>query len=82
MTTLERINAAQSRLGLDIEPMAQYLGVSVHTLRKWQNGQRIPGAMVDRLLDILAAVECMAPQIHATLLQYWQNDPPTIEPTE
>jgi len=82
MNTLERVNATQSRLKLDIEPMAQYLGVSVHTLRKWQNGQRVPGAMVDRLLDILSAVECMAPDIHSTLLQYWQNDPPTIEPSE
>lgn len=82
MTTLERINQTQERLKLSIDAMAQYLGVSVHTLRKWQNGQRMPGAMVDRLLDILSAVECMAPDIHSTLLQYWQNDPPTIEPSE
>jgi len=82
VTTLERINAAQSRLGLSIDAMAQYLGVSVHTLRKWQNGQRIPGAMVDRLLNVLSLVECMMPEIHAALFRHWQNDPPTIEPSE
>jgi len=82
VTTLERINAAQSRLGLSIDAMAQYLGVSVHTLKKWQNGQRVPGAMVDRLLNVLSLVECMMPEIHAALFDHWQNDPPTIEPSE
>ena len=63
-----RISALQARLGLSTAHAARYLGVSVSTYRSWVYGQREPGASVDRLLDVLGALEVMAPEIHAQIV--------------
>lgn len=63
-----RIHALSDRLRLDDVQASAYLGVPVHTYRKWMNGTRQPGAAVHRLLDVLALVEAHAPTLHSTLL--------------
>lgn len=62
------IQSMQNRLGLDEPSAARYLGVPVHTYRKWANGERTPSAAVVRLLDVLGMIEAMAPDLHAHLI--------------
>lgn len=61
---------ADTRSRLDLSPaeMADYLGVPIHTLRKWESGERSGSATLLRLLDVLGIVEAMAPALHASLL--------------
>ena len=56
------------RLNLTDAQGAQYLGVPVHTLRKWLNGTRAPNAAAIRLLDVLGTIEALAPDIHEHLM--------------
>jgi transcriptional regulator with XRE-family HTH domain len=48
--------------------MADYLGVPIHTLRKWESGERSGSATLLRLLDVLGMVEALAPALHASFL--------------
>ena len=64
----ERLRATQARLNLTDAQLARYLGVSVSTCRNWACGHRAPGAVTARLLDVLDAVECLAPDMHKHLL--------------
>lgn len=57
-----------NRLHLDEEGAAHYLGVPVHTVRKWLTGERVPGSAVTRLVQVLGIIEAMAPDLHASLL--------------
>ena len=57
-----------SRLHLDEHRAATYLGVPIHTLRKWLTGERTPSASVLRLVEVLGIVEALAPGLHASLL--------------
>lgn len=73
MTTPEHVTPAQlaqlaQRLSLSTQSMADYLGVPVHTLIKWQNGTRTPPAVAARLLAVLAIVETLAPELHRAAL--------------
>lgn len=73
MTTPEPVTPAQlaelaQRLSLSTQSMADYLGVPVHTLIKWQNGTRTPPAVASRLLAVLAIVETLAPELHRAAL--------------
>ena len=56
------------RLNLSTQALADYLGVPVHTLIKWQNGTRRPPAVAARLLAVLAIFETMAPELHRAAL--------------
>ena len=64
----DRLKAIADRLGLDDTRLAEYLGVSVSTLRHWTIGTRAPGAAVDRLLDVLGMMEALAPSLHTQLM--------------
>jgi DNA-binding transcriptional regulator YiaG len=66
--TAARLLATQTRLGLTDASMARYLGVPLSTWRNWACGHREPGAVTARLLDVLDAVECLAPEMHKHLL--------------
>jgi len=71
--TPEKVTPAQlaaiaQRLNLSTQALADYLGVPVHTLTKWQNGTRTPPAVAARLLAVLAIVETLAPDLHAAAL--------------
>jgi len=58
----------RERLGLGVQGMAEYLGIPVHTLTKWENGTRAPDAAPRRLFEVLGLIEAMAPSIHDVLL--------------
>ena len=63
-----RVADTLTRLNLTDTQGAQYLGVPVHTLRKWLNGTRAPNAAAVRLLDVLGTIETLAPDIHEHLM--------------
>ncbi len=59
-----RLIELRSRLNFSQIQMADYLGVSVFTLRKWESGERNAGAALIRLLDVLNFLEVFAPALH------------------
>jgi DNA-binding transcriptional regulator YiaG len=63
------IKATIERLGLTDNQAADYFGVPVHTLRKWLNGERAPGAATHKLVEILGLIEALAPAIHESLMK-------------
>lgn len=63
-----RVATLRARLGLTLHDCAQYLGVPVTTLIKWENGTRSPGSAAVRLMDVLGMIEVMAPDIHEHFL--------------
>lgn len=63
-----RLADLRSRLDLSPAQMADYLGVPIHTLRKWETGERGGSATLLRLLDVLGMVEALAPALHASFL--------------
>jgi hypothetical protein len=56
-----RLAAFTGRLSLDETRAAAALGVPVGTYKKWANGTRCPSAAAVRVLDILEALEALAP---------------------
>ena len=60
--------------------MAHYLGVPVHTLRKWINGTRKPDAAPCRLFAVLQMVQTLAPSMHETLIRHASGALVTPEP--
>ena len=64
----EQIKATIERLQLTDNQAADYLGVPVHTLRKWLSGEREPGAATHRLIEVLGMIEALTPAIHQSLL--------------
>lgn len=66
--TPERLREARARLGLTAPQFAAYLGVSPHTLTKWDNSTRAAPAIAGRLLDVLETVAALAPALHEHLL--------------
>ena len=58
-----RLAAFAARRGLDETRTAEALGVPLFTARKWANGTRTPSASAVRLLDVLEALEALAPAI-------------------
>jgi transcriptional regulator with XRE-family HTH domain len=63
-----RLADLRSRLHLSPAQMADYLGVPIYTLRKWESGERGGSATLLRLLDVLGLVEALAPGLHSALL--------------
>lgn len=73
MNTPDKVTPAQlaaiaQRHNLSTQALADYLGVPVHTLTKWQNGTRTPPAVAARLLAVLALIETLAPELHRAAL--------------
>ena len=66
--TSNQFTHLMTRLRLDDNQAADYLGVPVFTFRKWASGERQPSAAVLRLLDVLGTVEALAPALHAGFL--------------
>ena len=57
-----------SRHGLSELSMAAYLGVLVHTYRKWVKGERALDSAPRRLLAVLGMIETQAPKLHTSLI--------------
>jgi predicted transcriptional regulator len=66
--TPETLKSIKARLNLSDNGLADYLGVTVHAVRKWCAGTRAPESSALRLIDVLALVETMAPDLHAVLI--------------
>lgn len=67
--TPEALKTWQAGLGLSESGMAAYVGVPLHTWRKWINGTRKPDAAPCALLDLLASLPDAAPALHALRLE-------------
>lgn len=67
--TPDTLKAWQSALGLSESGMAAYIGVPVHTWRKWCNGTRKPDAAPCALLDLLTLLPDAAPALHTERLE-------------
>jgi hypothetical protein len=67
--TPETLKAWQAGLGLSESGIAAYIGVPVHTWRKWCNGTRKPDAAPCALLDLLAVLPDAAPALHTERLE-------------
>lgn len=79
-TLSHRLIELRSRLNFSQVQMAQYLGVPVFTLRKWESGEREPQSVLTRLLDILGIVETFAPSIHDALMPDAHVDKVRVKP--
>lgn len=66
--TPETLKAWQAGLGLSESGTAAYVGVPLHTWRKWLNGTRKPDAAPCALLDLLAVLPVECPALHALRL--------------
>lgn len=75
-TVAAQVRALANRLHLDDTRAAAYLGVPVHTVRKWLTGEREPGAAVARLLHVLGMLEAFAPALHDSLIPALTHQPP------
>ena len=55
-------------MGFTVAQCAQYLGVSIHAVIKYENGTRAPSRALVRLIGVLQVIELMAPDIHAHMM--------------
>ena len=74
-TTENPFTLMAARLGLDETRAAGLMGVPVYTWRKWANGQRQASASAYRVLELLAMMEALAPDLLAALVPV-----PTVKP--
>lgn len=70
--TVERIRLLMTRKGWSQHATAKFLGVPMGTFGNWIQGTKKPSKVVSRLLDVLGAVETLAPHLYVALL------PPTV----
>lgn len=66
--TTKRMLETMQRLGFNHHQAAAYLGVHVTTYTKWLNGERQPGAAIERLIDVLNMLEALSPELHSSLV--------------
>src|ERR1035437_9474651 len=66
--TIERIRALMERKGWSQNATARVLGVPYGTMGNWMQGTKAPNRVVARLLDVLGAVETLAPHVYEALL--------------
>lgn len=64
----EQLEQMLKRLNLTEDQGASYLGVSVHTFKKWLTGQRKPNASAVRLVEVLQTIEILAPELNNNFL--------------
>lgn len=73
---MNQITTLRTRLGFTVPQCAQYLGVSPHSIIKYENGTRQVGSALIRLIDVLRTLEVMAPSIHAHIMPTVAQDDP------
>ena len=64
----EQLEQMLTRLNLSEEQGAEYLGVPVYTFKKWLTGQRKPNASAIRLVELLATIEVLSPELNNNFL--------------
>ena len=65
----QQLEQMLTRLELSEEQGADYLGVPVHTFKKWLTGQRKPSASAIRLVEVLATIEALSPALNNNFLK-------------
>jgi DNA-binding transcriptional regulator YiaG len=68
MNTKAAIHALRERTRFTPQEVAEYLGVSVHLVRKWESGTREFNPTVARLFKLLGLVRDLAPDVHSIML--------------
>jgi transcriptional regulator with XRE-family HTH domain len=81
MTPIE-LKTWQADLGLSELAMAHYLGVPVHTLKKWTNGTRNPDSATLRLFAILQRIGAAYPVLQGELVQEARASAPVQAPAK
>lgn len=81
MTPIE-LKQWQADLGLSEMAMAHYLGIPVHTLKKWINGTRTPDAAPLRLFAILQRIGKAYPVLQGELIQEARASAPDQAPAK
>lgn len=66
-----------SRHSLSERGMSHYVGVPVHTYRKWVKGERALDSAPRRLLAVLGMIETQAPTLHTSLIEAAQSQDKT-----
>ena len=66
----------QADLDLSEAAMAHYLGIPVHTLKKWIDGTRTPDAAPRRLFEVLKRVQDDSQRIHLELMREAKDSEP------
>ncbi len=64
-----KVCAHVARLNLTNKQAAAYLGVPLHTLRKWTTGERIPNSSALRLIDVMDTLQTLCPNVHDYFLK-------------
>lgn len=57
------LHGLMQRQGMSQAELAIWLGVPISSLRKWLNGERQPSQATVRLVEIMAALETIAPDL-------------------
>ncbi len=57
-----------TRLNLAPGQDCAFLGVPATTLKHWRKGTREPGAVTERLVDVLLTIEALNPDLFAALI--------------
>lgn len=58
----------RTRHGLTNPQLAEYLGIGLDAIRKWNLGISKPSVTVCRMIHVLGVIEALAPDIHAHLV--------------
>lgn len=66
--TIDRIHTLMAQKGWSKSATARYLGVPSGTFGNWMQGTKKPPKVISRLLDVLGAVEAIAPHVYLSLL--------------
>ena len=72
----------QADLGLSEMAMAHYLGIPVHTLKKWIDGTRTPDAAPRHLFAILQRIGEAYPVLHGDLIREARAAAPESAPVK
>ncbi len=64
----QQLEQMLTRLNLSEEQGAEYLGVPVYTFKKWLTDQRKPSASAIRLVEVLATIEVLSPDLNNNFL--------------
>jgi DNA-binding transcriptional regulator YiaG len=62
------LQSIRDRLGYSNDEVAEYLGVSIHLVRKWENGTREFSPTVEKLIKVLGLVRDLAPGLHKSMV--------------
>lgn len=78
----DTLKTLRASLDLSLAGFSVYSGVPVHTLRKWETGERKPDSASIRYLELLSMIRDRAPSLHNHLLDRVNGQPATLAPAK